>query len=230
MGPKAITLTGIISLLIFSGGLRAQSEYVNGKLTLFNTYPLSNVEVTTKKAKISTTTDTSGLFYLEADKRDLIQVRDRVFQPASLRLTGDEKFLEINLIFKDTPRNRKLAVENGYISKENLLYGLAHLQDENNDYCNYNDIFSLIRHQFPELDVRRTSTGEMGVYMNRGQKSLVLETNALYIVDGARLNSINHINPCEVAKITIKKGGAAAIYGAGSRNGAVVIETKGARQ
>lgn len=223
-------MAGLISLMLLPAGVNAQkTEYVNGRLTLFNTFPLSNVEVRARRAKVTTKTDTSGLFYMEALERDVVQIKDRVFQPASLRLTGKEKFLEINLIFKDTPRNRRLAVENGYISEEDLLYGLTHLQDENNDYCNYNDIFSLIRHQFPEVDVRRTSGGEMGVYMNRGQKSLVLETNALYIVDGARLNSISHINPCEVSKITLKKGGAAAIYGAGSRNGAVVIETKGPR-
>ena len=58
------------------------------------------------------------------------------------------------------------------------------------------------------------------------EKSLIEDTQTLYIVDGMRVENLSLVNPCEIATIKVLKEGGAAIYGAGSRDGAVVIETK----
>ena len=72
--------------------------------------------------------------------------------------------------------------------------------------------------------------GGYGVYLRRGVKSLTLDTQMLYIVDGMRLRDISYINPCEIAGIKILGEGASAKYGAGSSNGALEVTTKRAER
>jgi hypothetical protein len=204
----------------------AQNRNVKGKLVLFKTYPVANVEVTAKKSKNTVTSGADGYFYLECAQKDQINIKNRVFQPVNLRITEADDVFEINLIFKDTPKNRKLAVSMGYISEEDLLYGLNNLQYNNNDYCTYSDVFALIRGKFSDVEVRNIPGGGQGVYLRRGQKSLIEDTQTLYIVDGMRVENLSMVNPCEIKTIKVLKEGGAAIYGAGSRDGAVVIETK----
>ena len=206
--------------------LHAQDRTVKGKLLLFKTYPVAEVEVASKKTKNVVKSDASGFFYLECEQKDQITIKNRVFQPVNLRINESDDVFEINLIFKDTPKNRKLAVSQGYISEEDLLYGLENLQFNNNDYCSYSDVFALIRGKFSDVEVRNIPGGGQGVYLRRGQKSLIEDTQTLYIVDGMRVENLSMVNPCEIKTIKVLKEGGAAIYGAGSRDGAVVIETK----
>jgi TonB-dependent SusC/RagA subfamily outer membrane receptor len=219
----------IVGGLIFLVSLSAQNRIIQGKVTVFNQFGVPHVEVTAKKAKKTVTTDAEGNFTLACNEKDNLLFKGKVFHSITKRLDWNEDQFSINLIFKDTPRNRALATSMGYISEKDLDYALKNLQEENNDYCSYQDVFTLIRNKFSDVDVGPTSEGEPGVFIRRGQKSMFGQTHALYVVDGARVSDISFVSPCRIASIRILKDGAAAIYGAGSSNGAVVIETKKAR-
>jgi len=108
-------------------------------------------------------------------------------------------------------------------------FALAHLADENNDFCGYSDVFSLVQGKFSGVQIKSTSYGGQGIFV-RGQKSLTGDTEAIYVVDGIRVVDVSFINPCEMASIDILKDGGAAMYGAQAANGVVVIETKGYKQ
>ncbi|MEA3480137.1 MAG: TonB-dependent receptor plug domain-containing protein, partial [Bacteroidota bacterium] len=95
-----------------------------------------------------------------------------------------------------------------------------------NDFCNYPDIFTLISVKFPEVQVENGPGGARGVYV-RGQKSINLETEAVYEVDGMKVADISFVNPCEIGTIDIMKSGGTAVYGTQAVNGVVVIKTKG---
>jgi len=226
---KLFKCTGMVLILVtvFASQMStAQNRTVRGTLRLFNTYPVAQVELQSIKLKSVAKSNSDGLFYLECAEKDQIVIKDRVFQPVNLRIAEKDQVIEINLIFKDTRKNRELAISKGYISEEDLMYGLQNLQSENNDYCSYSDIFTLIRAKFSDVEVRSIPGGGQGVYIRRGQKSLLEDTQTLYIVDGMRVENLSMVNPCEIESIKILKEGGAAIYGAGSRDGAVVIETK----
>ena len=197
---------------------------------MFNTYPVSNIPVFAKKAKSSATTDSNGAFTLVCLEKDVITIQGKAYLTTSRKVDLRTGFLDINIIFKDTPKNRDLVVANGNISSENLLYGLQNLQFENNDYCSYENIFSLIRSKFPVVEVKASPSGGLGVYLRRGTKSMTLDTQTLYILDGMRTSDISFINPCEIASILVLTEGASAKYGAGSSNGALVITTKKAQK
>jgi TonB-dependent SusC/RagA subfamily outer membrane receptor len=206
-----------------------QTRVVKGKLTTFNQYPVQNVEVAAKKAKSSVTTDSLGQFEIVCNEKDVIQIKAKVFQALNKRVDEEDDFITANLIFRDSPKNREIATGLGYISHEKLTYALAHMADENNDFCNYTDVISLIKGRFPGVTIKNSSSGTPGVYI-RGSKSLYGDTEALYVVDGIRVSDVSFVNPCEIATIDVLKDGGAALYGSDAANGVVVIETKGHRQ
>lgn len=225
MKKAIIVLVG----LIFLSEVQAQNQVVEGRVTMFNTYPVTNLEILAKKTNKIAQTGPDGRFVLECEDKDVVQVQDRVFNTQSWQVQENTAPLEMNLVFKNTSKNRDLVVSKGYISKENLEYALKNLMDENNSFCNYTDLISLIKNEFPMLDVKPGASGDLGIYLRRGTKSLTQDTQMLYVLDGMRLATLTDINPCEIAEIRVLTEVQAAKYGAGSSNGALEIRTKRAR-
>jgi TonB-dependent SusC/RagA subfamily outer membrane receptor len=217
----------IFALLVASTAY-SQTRVVSGELSVFNQYPVANVEVASKKAKSTVMTDAEGRFELVCNEKDVVLVKGKVFQPLSKRVGKNDDFIAANLIFNDSPVNREIATGMGYISAENLNFALAHLQDENNDFCNYPDVFSLIRGKFTGVEIKASASGGQGIYI-RGQKSLIEDNEAIYIVNGVRVSDVSFVVPCEMSSIDFLKDGGAAMYGSQAANGVVVIETKGNR-
>ena len=219
----------IIGTVFLMSALYAQTKVVKGRLTMFNQFPVANMEVSAKKAKSSATTDAQGNFELICNEKDIIVIKGKVFQSVNKRISRNDEFIAVNLIYKDSPKNRALAINLDYISEEQLSYAVKNLQHENTDYCNYSDVFDVIRGQFPEVTVTK-SYGETVVYMQRGVRSINNERNnyAIYVVDGVKTSDISTLNPCNITSITMVKSGT-AIYGANAASGVVVITTKRAR-
>jgi len=220
------TIALIAICLVFSVSTLAQTRVVKGKITTFNTYPVQNVEIASKKAKSTVMTDSLGQFEIVCNERDVIMIKTKVFLALNKKVNEDDNFVEANLIFRDTPKNREIATGLGYITHEQLTFALAHLADQNNDFCNYNNVFDLIRGKFPGVQIKASSSGGEGIYV-RGDKSITGDNEAIYVVDGMRVNDIQFINPCDMSTIDILKDGGAALYGGNAANGVVVIETKG---
>ncbi len=213
----------IISLLtgvLLTTSVFAQNRVVHGKFTLFNTYPAQNVEVIAKKAKKTVKTDSLGQFSIECAKKDIIRIKSKIFRPINQRIEPDTDSLLINLLFIDTKSNRELAVGYGNISEKDLIYAVNHLEQQNNDFCNYTNIFDLIKGRFSGVTV---SGGNIYI---RGSGSFSGQTQALYIINGVSSSSIDWIQPCQIKSIDILKDSNAAIYGARGGNGVVLIQTR----
>lgn len=224
MKKTALIAAGIIISIVSFG----QTRVVKGKITTFNQYPVQNVEVASKKAKSTVMTDSLGQFELVCNEKDVVMIKAKVFQALNRKVDENDDFVEANLIFRDTPTNREIATGMGYITHEQLTFALAHLADQNNDFCNYTNVFDLVRGKFPGVQIKTSSMGGQGIFV-RGDKSIYGDNEAIYVVDGIRVSDIQFINPCEMATIDILKDGGAALYGAQAANGVVVIETKGHR-
>lgn len=209
----------IIALGLFMAvPMIAQDRVVHGRLTVFNRYPVKNVEVKAKKAKSSITTDSMGMFDIVCYDKDVIQIKPKTFEPVTKRVNADTDTLEINLVFIDSKANRENAVGYGYISKEDLLYAVDHLEAENNDFCSYSTIFDLIQGKLSGVQV---SNGN--IYIRGGNNSFSGQSQALCVVDGTPTSNIEWISPCQVKTIDILKGSDAAIYGTRGGNGVVMI-------
>ncbi len=221
MTKRIILFLGII--ILFSSTY-AQTRVVYGKLTAFNQYPIQNIEVKTKKSKATVKSDSLGMFSIVTNMEDRITIKPKAFKTVVRKVDEDTDTLFINLIFIDTKSNRDIATGYGYISQQDLNYAVSHLTQENNEFCNYTNIFELIKGRFPGVTVQSTAIG--GAVYIRGGTSVNMSNEALYVVDGGPTMDINYLSPCDIRSIDVLKDASASIYGTRGSNGVVVIETK----
>jgi hypothetical protein len=216
----------LVTVLIITSTVCAQDMVVNGKLTAYNYFPLMNVEVTSKKANTTAKSDSLGNFSIVCLEQDVIMIKPKGFQPENIKVNNETDSLKINLVFIDTKKNRELAVNSGYLTEINLNYATAKLAEENNDYCKYTDMYSLISATMgPGITVSNSGmiTHRTGSFSNPSMYP------PLVIVDGepqAPQTSINWIRPCMVRSIKVLKGSDASIYGKKGERDVVVITTK----
>lgn len=213
-----------LGFIICFSSIQAQTKVVYGKLTAFNKYPLQNIEIKAKKSKASVKTDSLGAFSIVTNDEDRIVIKTKAFQTVLRKVDKDTDSLSINLVFIDTKSNRELATGYGYINSQDLNYAMSNLEQENNEFCNYTNIYDLLVGRFPGVMVRRTATG--GSVIIRGGTSVNMSNEALYIVDGGVSTSIDYIHPCDIRSINVLKDSSTSIYGSRGSNGVVVIETK----
>jgi TonB-dependent SusC/RagA subfamily outer membrane receptor len=213
----------LTATLLFTTLSHAQNRVVYGKLTAYNSFPVMNVEVTSKKAKSTTMSDSLGQFSIVCLKKDVIQIKPKVFEPANVKVNDETDSVNINLVFIDTKNNRELVVNSGYMTETNLNYAVANLDEENNDYCKYTDIHALLRAEAGS-GIMVSNSGSITV--RGGNSPFSGATEALIVVDGQLTSNIDWIRPCTVRSINILKGSDAAIYGTRGGNGEVVITTK----
>ena len=213
-----ITLIAAICFL-FTVNLQAQTRVVTGNLTVFDTYPVQHVVVTSKKAKATTQTDSLGFFTLVCLQKDVIQVSPKAFKPVRKKVHADTEHVTINLQFINSEENRQIAVGYGYISEEHLNFGVSHMENEKDNFCNYTNIYDLLRGELSGVTVQGKN-----IYVRGGTNSFSLLTTALLVVDGQTTTSLDWVHPCQVKSVDALKDGNAAIYGSRGGNGVILIE------
>lgn len=213
-----ISLLATICFL-FTANLQAQTRVVTGNLTVFDTYPVQHVVVSSKKAMASAQTDSMGYFTLVCLEKDVIQVSPKAFKPVRKKVHADTDHVTINLRFIDSEENRQIAVGYGYISEEHLNFGVSHMENEHDDFCSYTNIYDLLKGELSGVTVHGKN-----VYVRGGTNSFSLSTTALYVVDGQTTSTLDWVQPCQVRSVDVIKDGNAAIYGSRGGNGVILIE------
>lgn len=219
------SITVIALFLIFSALSIGQTRVVVGVLTAYNQYPVANVEVTAKKSKATTTSDSQGIFSIVCEEKDNIKIKAETFKFTSHKVDKTTDTLRINLVFMDSKKNRDLAIGYGFMAKEDLAFAAEHMQQENNEYCNYANIFELLKGKIPGVSVDGTS-GSYVVRIRGGNQSINGSNEVLYVVDGSASQSISGLSPCDIRSIDVLKDGMTSIYGTRGSNGVILIETK----
>ncbi len=213
-------LVAFLTGALLTSGLTAQSRVIHGRLTTFNTYPVQNVEVRSKKGKSTTVSDSLGQFHIVCLVEDVIGIKPRAFKAVSRKVGPDTDSLVINLVFVDTRKNRDIAVGYGYVKENDLTFAISNLEQENNEFCHYSNVYEVIIGRFAGVTVENRQV------IIRGRNSFYGSSEALYVVDGVIVSSIDWVVPCEIRSINILKDGSASTYGSRGANGVVMIETK----
>ena len=214
---KFIALLALMFIIAPMG--QAQTRVVHGSLTVFETYPVQHIEISSKKAKASAITDSAGQFSIVCMEKDVIKVNPIAFKPMKKKVHADTDSVHMNLQFIDTEENREIAVGYGYISEKELSFGVSHMENQEKKFCSYTSIYDLIRGELSGVTVQGRN-----VYIRGGTNSFSLSTTALFVVDDQTTSTIDWIQPCQVKSISALKDGNAAIYGSRGGNGVIIIE------
>ena len=212
-----LAVSALMGIIIPISG---QTRAVHGTLTAFGQYPVENIKVTSKKGKAATLSDSLGQFDLVCLEEDVIQIRPKTFKKVDRKVGPETDSVSIDLEFINTQKNRDIAVGYGYVKESDLTAAISQLEQKNDEFCHYKDIYGVIVGRFAGVTV------ENGEVIIRGRQTFYGSGEALYVVDGIVVNSINWIVPCDIKTINIIKDGSAAIYGSRGANGVVIIETK----
>ena len=216
-------LTFVSALLFFTVTSFCQTRVVQGVLTAYNHYPLANIEVMAKKSKSSTISDSLGNFSIVCNEKDQIKIKAETFKAVSRKIDKHTDTLRINLVFMDTKKNRDIAVGYGYMKEEDLTFAAEHMQQENNEYCSYSNIYELLVGKFPGVTVSGSS-GSYSVII-RGAQSMNASNEPLFVVDGSPAMDVSWLSPCNIRSISVIKDGMSSIYGVRGANGVILIET-----
>ena len=213
------SLTILAICLLFSTTTIAQTRVVHGVLTAYNKYPVANIEITAKKSKATTQSDSLGNFSIVCKEKDVIKLKPETFKMVSRNVDKNTDTLRINLVFMDSKKNRDLAVGYG-----DMTFAAEHMEQENNEYCNFNNIYELLKGKFPGVQVDG-STGSYRVFV-RGSQSINASNEVLFIVDGSPSGNVSSLHPCNIKSISVIKDGMTSMYGARGANGVILVETK----
>lgn len=213
-----ILITIIFALSAYS---QAQTKVINGKVSTLNGLPVANFEVEAKKSGANAMTDSLGHFKIVTEQKDVLLFKGKVFRNKRVRIkekTTDSVFVHVDFI--KTEKNRERAIGYGYVDKDDLVNAVSSFDRKQTNFCNYDDIFELIKGRFAGVQINGNKI------IIRGHNSINLSNSALLVVDGSVVQSIGHINPCDVRNIDVIKDAASSIYGSRGANGVVVIETR----
>jgi len=216
----------IVAVLLFIAATSfSQTRVVQGVLTAYNQYPVANIEVMAKKSKSTTLSDSLGNFSIVCNEKDQIKIKAETFKSVSRSIDKKtDDTLRINLVFMDSKKNRDLAVGYGYMAKEDITFAAEHMQQENNEFCSYSNVYELLVGKFPGVSVTG-STGSYSVII-RGAQSINASNEVLFVVDGSPAMDVSNLLPCNIRSIDVIKDGMTSIYGVRGGNGVILIETK----
>lgn len=198
----------------------AQDVQVYGTITAFGELPVANFPVVSKKAKTMVETDSLGQFSIVCKKKDFLLFDHKPFSPVRKKISGPDT-INVNLVYIESKKSQYMVLENKFMSQKDLAYAVNELQDRNNNFHTYKNIFDLLKGQFSNLEI---SGGQ--IYIRGQSSSLTLNTSALLIVDGREVNDISNIQPLNVKSVQLLKGTEAAIYGSRGANGVIEIRLK----
>jgi TonB-dependent SusC/RagA subfamily outer membrane receptor len=207
--------------------LSAQHLVVYGRVNVFENLYLTNIIVSAKKAGTTTLTDSLGNYAIVCNTNDVLAFKGKTFFTERKRVKPTVDSVNVLMRFIDNPENVKMAIGYGYITKDKATNAYSNLNNKQENFCSYSNIFDLINGKCPGVRVENQSNfpGTEQEIIIRGKNSINLSNCALYVVDGIVVSHIADIAPCDVKSISFLKDAAASIYGSRGAGGVVIIET-----
>lgn len=228
---KLLLTTGLLLLVPF---LYAQTKLA-GKVTADNGTPLAGATITVKNTTVSTLTDASGNFTINATINSVIQISFSGYQTQELTLTN----ATINsLVISLKPVENALTevVVTGYTTQTRRQYAgsIAKVAGSEVNLQPIASFDQLLQGQVPGLLIQSQSgqPGSAASVTIRGKGSVLGGTQPLYIVDGIQITAADFqgINPADIETYNILKDAVAtAQYGSRGANGVIVLTTKRGR-
>lgn len=225
---KTCLLRLILAFLICLPQLvMAQNINVSGKVVdSDNGEPLIGANIILKGTSTGTVTDLDGNFTLDVEKSSTLVVSFTGYE--STEVVVETAILNIELRSDTELLGELVVVGYGKQEKKVATGSIAKVTAEDIEGIKVPDLQSTLEGQVTGLIVNESS-GQPGA-----AKSLLIrgvstngDNSPLFIVDGLQVNTIDNINPGDIASIDILKDAAStAIYGARAANGAVIITTK----
>ena len=206
----------------------ARADKVSGKVTDNKGQSLPGVTVAIKGTTVGTTTDENGNFTIQANDQQIIVFSYIGFQNQEVLYKG-QKSLSIALLASSTQLNEIVTVGYQTQRKVDLTGAVSVVAIDNLKNAPTSNPIKSLQGQVPGLFIT-TSGNPSGAATVRIRGVNTLNNNdPLYIIDGVptKSNAFQILNAGDIESIQVlKDASSAAIYGARSSNGVIIVTTK----
>lgn len=206
-----------------------QPHSVSGKVIDSSGIPLPGVSVVVKGTTTGTITDSNGKFVLNGLTGNSILQFSFVGMRTQEIIVGGKTNIDISLADEAVGLDEVVAVGYGTQKKKDLTGAVSSLKMTDKENLPNTNMVQALRGTIAGVNVNMSSkSGSTGNITVRGLTSLSASNSPLIIVDGIPLaGSLSDVNPNDIQTIDVlKDGAAAAVYGAKSSNGVILITTK----
>ncbi|WP_334124147.1 SusC/RagA family TonB-linked outer membrane protein [Empedobacter brevis] len=228
----------LLALVLSSPAILSAQTAVKGTVyDSTNNAILPGADVSNITTGESTISDEQGNFTLEANDGDVIVISFFGYDDQELTYAGQT---QLQLRMAKTTENLKEVVVIGYgtAKKEDVTGSVNQLNSEDFNKGSITSAQELMTGKIAGVVVTSAggAPGDGQNILIRGNSSLSLNSQPLYVVDGVPLgdsniggsrNPLDFLNPNDIETMTIlKDASATAIYGSRAANGVVLVTTK----
>lgn len=204
-----------------------QAKTVTGTVTDVSGEPIIGANIRIKGTTTGTITDIDGNFSIEAEPQSVIEVSYIGYLTQETVINNQKS---IRFLLKEDTKTLDEVVVIGYgvQKKADLTGSVANINTEKLNTQSNANIGQALQGKIAGVDIvsQGGTPGSGTRIMVRGIGTLN-NASPLYIVDGMYMNSIDHINPNDIASIDVlKDASSAAIYGSRAANGVIIVTTK----
>lgn len=204
-----------------------QAKTVTGTVTDVSGEPIIGANIRIKGTTTGTITDIDGNFSIEAEPQSVIEVSYIGYLTQETVINNQKS---IRFLLKEDTKTLDEVVVIGYgvQKKADLTGSVANINTEKLNTQSNANIGQALQGKIAGVDIvsQGGAPGSGTRIMVRGIGTLN-NASPLYIVNGMYMNSIDHINPNDIASIDVlKDASSAAIYGSRAANGVIIVTTK----
>ena len=204
-----------------------QAKTVTGTVTDVSGEPIIGANIRIKGTTTGTITDIDGNFSIKAEPQSVIEVSYIGYLTQETVINNQKS---IRFLLKEDTKTLDEVVVIGYgvQKKADLTGSVANINTEKLNTQSNANIGQALQGKIAGVDIvsQGGAPGSGTRIMVRGIGTLN-KASPLYIVDGMYMNSIDHINPNDIASIDVlKDASSAAIYGSRAANGVIIVTTK----
>ncbi|MFZ9262117.1 MAG: SusC/RagA family TonB-linked outer membrane protein [Chitinophagaceae bacterium] len=201
---------------------------ITGTVTDVRNAPLAGATVTIKGTKLSTVTDQSGKFSLRGVANDaVLQISFSGYITEEIQAAAGA--IKVTLREQINQLTDVVVVGYGTQRKKDLTGAVVQVKASQLENENARSVQDMLRGNAPGLDVGFNASPKGGGDLRvRGRASLTASTTPLIVVDGVIYQGdLSDVNPNDIATMDVlKDASSAAVFGARSANGVILITTK----
>jgi TonB-linked SusC/RagA family outer membrane protein len=243
---KILQLTVLLSLMIVQMTL-AQDRQVKGKVSDETTNSgLPGVAVKVKGTTKGTTTDSEGNYKINVGSNATLVFSSVGFSTKEMAV-GNASEINVSISENISSLDEVVVTALGISrDKKALGYSVQKIDGKDLTVARETNVVNSLAGRIAGVVINRTSggPGSSSRVVIRGERSLLGNSQPLYVVDGVPINNsqpgqtgefggsdagdgIGNLNPDDIESMDVLKGGAAAaLYGSLGQNGVIMITTK----
>ncbi len=214
-------LVGFLLLTQYQFGI-AQEKSISGTVTESTGDLLPGVNIVVKGTTIGSISDKNGNYAITVPDENAVLVFSFVGYRVQEVAVGSQTIINTILATDAVGLEELVVVGYGTRKKANLTGAVATVGEEQLEKIKSVNVTSLLEGQVPGLITKQTS-GQPGE--DNTSISIRGYGNPLVLVDGNAM-SLSSIDPNMIESISVLKDASAAIYGARSGNGVILVTTK----